>query len=222
LKKGSISLNRPQTPQEPFNYDIEEVTFMSHDNLKLKGVLSIPRGVKKYPLLIIISGSGPQDRNGTLFGHHLYWVMADYFTRQGIAVLRYDERGVGESEGNFDTATVDMMTQDVESAVKYIQSRKDLKVSQLGLLGHSLGGIIAPQVAVKYNKDIDFIVLMAAAGQNGDQVMLEQKAAFERGLGIDEDKVQMGQEMMKSVYDLIKSRQDIGDDLTQALREHYL
>ena len=210
LIKGEIKLNRPQEPKAPFNYRSEWVTFKNtSENINLSGTLTLPKNKSKFPVVIIISGSGPQNRNGEMFGHQPYYVIADHLTKNGIGVLRFDERGVGKSGGDFETAGIDEFSSDINSAIEYLKSRKDIKYSKLGLIGHSIGGIVAPKVATE-NKEVDFMVLLAAPGVNGDQLMLSQKAAFERIMGINETQIAQGQDVMKGVYDLIvESNQSI-------------
>src|SRR5690606_13659351 len=136
LKKGEITLNRPQEPKPPFDYKSEDVTFINTiDNLKLAGTLTLPKKKGKHPVVIIISGSGPQNRDGDMFGHKPYYVLADQLTKNGIGVLRFDERGVGVSEGNFETASIKELSTDVTSAIAYLKSRNDINVSKIGLIG---------------------------------------------------------------------------------------
>lgn len=202
LKRGTHNVNRPQTPKAPFNYQSENISFQTADGLKLAGTLTLPQQKEKYSVVILISGSGPQNRDGDMFDHQPYYVLADHLSRNGIGVLRFDERGVGDSEGSFESANVASHVADVTSAIKYLKSRKDIKSSALGLLGHSIGGLVAPQLAVE-NKEIAFVVLMAAPGINGDQLMLAQKAAFERNMGLPELQVMQGQNLVKGAYDII-------------------
>ncbi len=221
LKRGVLSLNRPQEPKPPFDYFSEEIEFQTKDNLKLSGTLTLPRKNKEFPIVIIISGSGPQNRDGEMFGHKPYWVLADHLTKNGIGVLRFDERGVGESQGNFEEATIATFTSDIESAIKYLQDKKDINTNQLGLIGHSLGGIIAPKIASK-NKDIAFIVLMAAPGVNGDQLMLSQKATYEKGLGLNEIQIAQGQELVKGAYDIIINYKSDAQQLRDTIYNFYV
>lgn len=203
LSKGEIVLNRPQEPKKPFNYYLEEIVFANENaDLNLAGTLTRPDKKGKYPVAIIVSGSGPQDRDGFMFGHKPYLLLADELTKKGIAVFRFDERGVGSSEGDFDTSTLEDFMSDVDAAISYLQSRKDIDASQIGLIGHSIGGIIAPKMA-KENKDIAFVVLMAAPGVHGDVLMLSQKAAMERLMGLDEMQIAQGQTFLKGAYDIV-------------------
>lgn len=221
LKRGTITLNRPQEPKPPFDYYSEEIIFKTSDNLKIEGTLTLPQKNGKFPIVTIISGSGPQDRDGEIFGHKPYLVLADHLTKNGIGVFRFDERGVGNSEGIFATATIETLTSDIESAIQYLQQRKDINISKFGLIGHSIGGIIAPKIASK-NNDINFIVLMAAPGVNGDQLMLSQKAALERGLGLNEMQIAQGQELVKGAYDIIINSDLNSQQLKDSLNTFYI
>lgn len=202
LKKGTFTVSRPQAPKAPFNYQSETISFNTADGVSMAGTLTLPQQNEKYPLVILVSGSGPQDRDGAMFGHQFYYVLADHLSRNGIGVLRFDERGTGASEGDFHKATIESQAADIAVAVKYLKARKDIDASRLGLIGHSIGGIVAPEVATE-NKDIKFVVLMAAPGLNGDQLMLAQKAAFERTLGLSEMQILQGQGLVKHAYDIM-------------------
>lgn len=202
LKQGQILLMRPQEPKPPFNYLSQNISFMTSDNLKLEGTLTLPKTGGNFPIVIIVSGSGPQNRDGDMFGHKPYFVIADYLTNNGIGVLRFDERGVDKSEGNFEIATIDILASDVSSAVQYLKSRKDLKIKKIGLIGHSIGGIVAPKVA-SMDKSINFIVLMAAPAVNGNELMLLQKATLEKSMGLDDSQIAQGQNLVKGAYDII-------------------
>lgn len=167
-------VNRPQTPLPPFTYKEEEVVFKNKEaGIDLAGTLSIPAGKGKFPVVVLISGSGPQDRNEEIFDHKPFWVIADDFAKKGIAVLRFDDRGVGKSQGEFEKATSLDFASDVEAAVSFLKKRKEINSKQIGLIGHSEGGIIAPIVAVNCS-DVSFIVLLAGTGVNGKHVMLKQ------------------------------------------------
>lgn len=158
--------HRPQYPVEPYPYKSEEVAFINNkDNITLKGTLTIPDLPGPHPAVVLISGSGPNDRDQLVFGHRIFLVLADYLTRQGIAVLRYDDRGVGRSNGNYDEATFENFTSDALAAYEYLKSRSEIDPNQIGLLGHSEGAAIAPLGASK-SPEVAFIVLMAAPGYN--------------------------------------------------------
>ena len=167
-------LRRPQIPQPPFPYRVEEVVFQNEKaGLQLAGTLTLPKGEGKHPVAILISGSGPQDRDESLAGHKPFWVLADHLTRQGIAVLRYDDRGTAESTGDFATATTADFATDVESAIAYLRGRKDIHRKKIGLVGHSEGGIIASMVAA-HSRHVNFMVLLASTGVSGKDLSLQQ------------------------------------------------
>jgi len=166
---------RPQDPVT-FPYMVEDIVFENKlAGIKLAGTLTVPTLSRTNKIVILISGSGPQNRNEELgvFNHRPFLVVSDYLTRSGIAVLRFDDRGVAQSEGNFSDATTADFATDVEAAILYIKQRPDLANFQIGLIGHSEGGLIAPMVAAR-NKMVNFIVLLAGPGVSGKQVLLTQ------------------------------------------------
>ncbi|WP_378173431.1 alpha/beta hydrolase family protein [Aquimarina sp. SS2-1] len=207
LKRGTIVLNRPQEPTPPFDYYVEEVSFVnSIDQVTLTGTLTLPKKDGKFPVVVIVSGSGPQNRDGEMFGHKPYLLLADQLTRNGIGVLRFDERGTGKSKGEFKDITIDLSSLDVKSAIDYLNKREDVDNSKMGLIGHSIGGIVVPKVASE-NKNISFIVLLAAPGVEGDSLMLSQKSAIEKAMGLNEIQIAQGQEFVKGAYEIIKNTQ---------------
>jgi uncharacterized protein len=194
---------RPQEPLKPFSYYSEEVTFENKiDKNVLAGTLTLPQKEGKFPVVILITGSGPQDRNEEILGHKPFLILADYLTKKGIAVLRFDDRGVGKSTGEFKTATTFDFANDVRAGVDYLKTRKEIDKNKIGLIGHSEGGMIAPIVAADA-KEIDFIVLLAGTGIRGDQLMLLQKEKIERQMGASENEIIKGQEMLKGAYAII-------------------
>ncbi len=210
---------RPQEPKAPFNYRSEEITFTnSKDCIELAGTLTLPSGSGKHPAVVLISGSGPQDRNSEVFGHKPFLVLADHLTKQGIAVLRYDDRGVGESEGDFSKATSKDLANDVQAAVDFLKSRQDIDLNNIGLLGHSEGGLIAPMVA-KNSEDVDFVILLAGQGLRGDKNLLLQKSILEQKSGIDELTVNQGQQIFSGAYDLIRNSKE--EELETKLKEYF-
>ncbi len=163
---------RPQEPKPPFPYVSEEVTFPSKaDGVTLAGTLTKPPGTGPFATAILISGSGPQDRDETLLGHKPFLVLADYLTRQGIAVLRYDDRGTAKSTGDFKAATSADFALDAEGALEFLRKRKD--VVRAGFIGHSEGGLIAPIVAAR-RRDVGFVVMLAGPGLPGEPIVRSQ------------------------------------------------
>jgi hypothetical protein len=166
--------NRPQEPELPYPYHEEEVVIHNEQhNVTLAATLTLPHGTGPHPAVVLISGSGPQNRDEEVFGHKPFLVLADHLTRQGIAVLRYDDRGIGKSTGSFSAATSRDFATDAASAVQYLASRSEIDTDDIGLVGHSEGALIAPMVATQ-TKDVAFIVLLAGIGVPGREVSLMQ------------------------------------------------
>ncbi len=199
---------RPQEPKGPVPYLEEEVRYKNEKaGIELAGTFTRPKRGGPFPAVLLISGSGPQDRNETLLGHKPFWVLADYLTRRGIAVLRVDDRGVGQSSGDFATATTQDFASDALAGVNYLASRKDVNSRQIGLIGHSEGGLIAPMVAVQSPK-VAFIVLMAGPGLPGEQILLLQSEKILRAMGGSEALIQTDLQQSRHIYDILKSEPD--------------
>lgn len=192
VRRGAkpVAHNRPQEPVPPYPYREEEVTFLNQEeNFSLAGTLTLPQGEGPFPAVVLISGSGQQDRNETVFMHKPFLVLADHLTRNGIAVLRYDDRGVGKSKGKLNDATSMSFAGDAEAAVKYLMQRPEIDGKKIGLAGHSEGGLIAPIVASR-NKDIAFIVSLAGPGVKGYDILLKQAADIMTATGSSPEEVQ--------------------------------
>ena len=165
---------RPQEELGKIKYLSEDVSFINPKaRIKLAGTLTKPKGKGPFPAVILVSGSGPQDRNEDMLGHKPFLIIADYLTNNGIAVLRFDDRGVGKSEGDFNNATSADFATDVEAGIKFLKLQKGIDVKNVGIIGHSEGGIIAPLVASK-DSTINFIVLLAGPGIFIRDLMLTQ------------------------------------------------
>ena len=194
---------RPQEPQKPYPYYTEEVKFENKtDNVVLAGTLSLPKKEGNFPAVILITGSGRQNRDEELLGHKPFLVLADYLTKKGIAVLRFDDRGAGESTGDFSKASTIDFSKDVQAGVDYLKTRKEIDKKKIGLIGHSEGGLIAPIIAGN-SKDIDFIVLLAGPGLRGDALLLLQTELIERQSGVSNEEIKKRQEILKGAYDLV-------------------
>ena len=167
----------------------------------------MPSDQGPFPTVLLVSGSGPQDRNETVFGHRPFLVLADYLTRQGIAVLRVDDRGVGESTGDFSQATSEDFSSDVLTGVEYLKTCKEIDLNKIGLIGHSEGGIIAPMVAVE-SSDIAFIVMMAGTGLTGEEISYLQGALISRAMGISEEDIDKNRQFNEKIFSLIKEERD--------------
>jgi len=181
----------------------EIVQFRSaYDGVHLEGTLTLPSSTKKSPGLILISGSGPQNRNEELFGHKPFEVLAEFLTRNGYAVLRYDDRGVGNSAGSFQEATTQILSIDAESAFNFLRQRKEVSKKHLGILGHSEGGVIAPMIAAR-NKKVDFIILLAGTGVRGDSVLLKQLATIGKKMGTSEKQLNQNLNINAAAFNYI-------------------
>lgn len=201
-------VRRPQDPQPPFPYNEEEVFYVNKDaGVKLAGTLTTPQTQGPFPAVILISGSGAQDRNETLLNHHPFWVIADDLTRRGIAVLRVDDRGVGGSTGSVDQSTSADFAGDVLAGVEFLKERKEINPRQIGLIGHSEGGLIAPMVAVR-SKDVAFIVLLAGSGLKGDVVIRKQtELLLKTSGGTDQDVVRQ-MNLLDQLFAIINQETD--------------
>ena len=196
---------RPQEPSKPYPYLTEDVVIYNYtDSVKLAGTLSVPHDKSRYPIVILISGSGPQNRDEELLGHKPFLIISDYLTRNGIAVLRFDDRGTAKSTGDFSSATSFDFSKDVEAAINYLKTRKDIDNTQIGLIGHSEGGIIAPMVASR-SKDVAFIVLMAGTGVRGDELLLMQQEAIGKVSGASSAELADMRSINRQLFDIVLS-----------------
>lgn len=215
-------LVRLQEPTKPYSYYEEDVTFENkRAGVVIAGTLTLPKKEGVFPVVILISGSGPQNRDEELLGHKPFLVLADYLTTNGIAVLRFDDRGTAASTGNFETATSLDFSTDVEAGVKFLQSRKEINQRKIGLIGHSEGGMIAPMVASRSN-DIAFIVLLAAPGIPGDQLLLLQQAAIAKASGASNADIQKSREINKGAFDIVaksSNSEQLKTDLTDYIKK---
>ena len=176
--------SRPQDPKKPFPYTVENVVVPTRDaGVKLAGTLTLPRGVGTCPAVVLITGSGPQDRDEAIMGHRPFLVLADHLTRHGIAVLRCDDRGVGKSSGRFAEATEKEFVEDTLAAVDWLKSRKEIDPKRIGLVGHSEGGIIGPRAVVARPGDIAFLVMLAGVGVPMEELLVKQSEDSARAAG---------------------------------------
>jgi len=203
-----VEILRPQEPKKPYPYKEEEVIYENREaGIKLAGTLTLPSKQDSFPAVLLISGSGPQDRNETVFGHQPFLVLADYLTRQGIAVLRVDDRGVGKSTGDFSQATSEDFAFDVLVGIEYLKTRKEINPKKIGLIGHSEGGIIAPMVAVK-SPDVAFIILMAGTGLTGEEILYLQTGLISKEMGISEKEITKNLQLNNKIFSVIKEEED--------------
>ncbi|MFO7722181.1 MAG: alpha/beta fold hydrolase [Bacteroidales bacterium] len=211
---------RKQDPKKPYPYIAEDVSFPGKEaGITLAGTLTIPPKPGKYPAVVLISGSGPQNRDEELLNHRPFLVLSDYLTRRGIAVLRYDDRGTAESTGDFSTATTADFATDASAAIEYLKTRPEIDHSKMGLMGHSEGGVIAPMVANR-NQDVAYIVLLAGTGIPGDELMLMQMELIGRAEGLTEEQISRTWQQNRTIFDMVKRIND-QDALTPEI-ETYL
>mgnify|MGYP001201444671 FL=1 len=220
LKKGAVKtedLRRPQEPVKPYPYYDEEVVFENTEaNITLAGTLTLPNKKGKFPVVILISGSGPQDRDESFMGHKPFLVLSDYLTKQGIGVLRFDDRGHGESTGDFGNATTEDFSKDVLSAITYLRTRNDVDIKNIGLIGHSEGGIIAPLVA-NNSKDVAFMVLLASTGISGTELSVLQSKTL-RQFPV-KDEVAYEKNTRKAIAIVTSNKSDL--EIKNELTTHY-
>jgi alpha-beta hydrolase superfamily lysophospholipase len=206
--RAALTINRPQEPKPPFPYTSENVTFTNEKfNIKLAGTLTIPAGPGPFKAVIMITGSGAQNRNEELMGHKPFLVIADYLSRNGIAVLRYDDRGVGSSQGNYATSTSADLATDTEAAFSFLKNNPKINQNEIGLIGHSEGGLIAPITAAS-NRGIAFIVSLAGPGVTGQQIILKQSQDISRLSGISEENIKETTAINKKLYAVLKKEKD--------------
>jgi pimeloyl-ACP methyl ester carboxylesterase len=217
-KEGESVLKRPQTPQPPFNYKIEEVTFTNTvDKNTLTGTLTTPTNKKQFPILVLISGSGQQNRDSEILGHKEFWVIADDFAKKGIGVLRVDDRGTGGSNGVTQTMTTQNFAGDTNAAVEFLAQKGFTKI---GLAGHSEGGIIAPMVASQNNK-VKFVIAMAGPGIPCDELLLLQTNAIAKASGATDEELLSNAETNRKIYAVVKNYNgtDLKGELKKVLAE---
>ena len=210
----ALELRRPQTPAKPFPYVEEEVTFHGGaEGIELSGTLTLPKGAGPFPAVLLVAGSGPQDRDASLANHRPFLLIADALTRKGIAVLRYDKRGVGKSTGNPDTATTMDLAADAKAALAFLKSRKEIAGSRVGLIGHSEGAIIAPYLA-GHSQEVRWLVLLAAPATPGEQTLLHQSELIGRAGGLTDEQLEASLGFDQAAYALVRKEKD-----TSALAE---
>jgi pimeloyl-ACP methyl ester carboxylesterase len=216
---GTFELQRTiVAAPSPVPYKAEDITF-KNGNVTLAGTLTLPGTAGPYPAVVLISGSGAQNRNEEIFGFKIFEVLADYLTRHGIAVLRYDDRGVGGSSPGTPQDTSETYAGDVSAAVEYLKARPEINPKQIGLLGHSEGGIIAPMVATT-NSDVAFIILMSGPGQPGSQIIMEQAQLIAKANGASPDELAKQAALEKQVIDAALTGQG-WDEAKAAIRQQY-
>lgn len=202
-RERTVQTAKPQDPKPPFPYKIDEVTYQN-GAIKIAGTLNIPAGTGPFPAVLLITGSGSQDRDETIFGHHPFWILADHLCRQGIAVLRADDRGMGGSSGNPETATSADLAQDVLAGVRFLKEQPAIDPARIGLLGHSEGGVIAP-LAASQSPDVAFLVLLAGTGVPGEEIVLKQIELIARADGDGEEAIATQVARQKRIFNALRT-----------------
>jgi len=199
-KPAAETRNRPQEPTEPYGYLVEEVSYENPEaeGVTLAGTLTLPEGNGPFAAAILISGSGPQDRNEEVFGHRPFLVLADHLTKQGIAVLRYDDRGVAKSTGDFSAATSADFATDANAAFAFLKSRPEIDHDAIGFIGHSEGGIIAP-IAIQDNNQIAYMVMLAGPGTSSQQISRSQRRLIALSQGATEEDIAQNEKINSAI-----------------------
>ena len=216
LTKGEAApKKRPQEPQPPFPYKSEEVSIKNNqDGITLAGTLTLPQKGNNFPAVVLVTGSGPQNRDEEIMGHKPFLVIADYLTRNGIAVLRCDDRGTAHSEGNFNTATNADYAKDTEAALAYLRSRKEINPKKIGIIGHSCGGTVAFNVAAK-DRTLAFIVSLAGAALRGDSIMLKQVELISKSQGMIDLQWEMMKPALRHRYSLLQQTDKTPEEISK-------
>jgi len=204
-----LELRRPQNPAKPFPYREEEISFSNASaGVSLAGTLTLPKGPGPFPAALLIVGSGPHDRDEALANHRPFLVLADHLTRKGIAVLRYDKRGIGKSTGSSDKATTLDLAADAQAALAYLKSRKEIDPAKIALIGHSEGAMIAPVIAAQ-SKDVAWVVLLAAPATKGEDTLLNQSELIGRVGGLTDEQLEASLDFDQAAYDLVRTEKDV-------------
>ncbi|EON78681.1 hypothetical protein ADIS_0855 [Lunatimonas lonarensis] len=224
VASGSGTVNRPQEPKGPFPYETMEVTFVSGtEKIALKGTITKPAGEGPFPAVVLVTGSGPQNRNGELLGHKPFWVIADFLTRQGIVVFRYDERGVGQSEGSFDGTTSWQFAEDARAAMERLPYFEFVDPNQIGLIGHSEGGLIAWILGAEQKQLPNFVLALAPPVVPIAELMERQTEDAIRATGAPETLAKSQGAFNRSLYQAIAEADNPAsakNSLTQVLEIH--
>jgi uncharacterized protein len=212
-------VNRRQNPEPPFPYRSIEVDFDNPlaEGVRLAGTLAVPQGNQPFPVVLLINGSGLQDRDGTMFGHRPFAVVADHLARRGIASLRVDDRSTGKSTGTIQNVTTLDFVSDAEAGVAFLKTRAEIDPHRISLVGHSEGGIIASLMAAKPKSGVASIIMLAATGLPGDRVFLEQQLAIARADGASEKELKSNSDLLETILQMAKVSQASREQLTKQL-----
>ena len=224
LKRSSREALTPKRPQEEAiargapAYQASEVGFANEAaGVTLAGTLAVPPGKGPFPAVVLVHGSGPIDRDSEVFGHKLFLVLADHLARQGIAVLRYDKRGVGKSTGKLKEATTLDLAADAEAALRYLRTRPEIDARRTGVIGHSEGGLIAPLLASR-DPSLAFVVMLAGPGIRGDKLLVEQLALSAKLRGVPEAAIARDRVLHQALFEAMVAEKTVAGARTQASR----
>jgi pimeloyl-ACP methyl ester carboxylesterase len=208
LDKAPEPPKRPQEPKPPVPYDAVDVTVEnSKAGVKLAATLTLPKAKGPHPAVVLISGSGPQDRDETVMGHRVFLVLADHLTRSGVAVLRYDDRGVGKSTGDFGSATTPDFAVDASAAVDYLKTRTEIDAKRIGLIGHSEGAVVAP-MAANQRSDLAFLVLLAPTAVTGSEVIRAQSRAIGKTMKANDAALDKQDQQLREMHRIVREEKN--------------
>jgi len=204
------TLVRPQDPIPPFPYICEEVSFTNErDSVSLAGTLSLPEEGNSFPAVILVTGSGTQNRDEELMGHKPFAVIADYLTRNGIAVLRYDDRGAGSSDKGKPGATTIDLSYDAEAALEFLLNDSRIDNTRIGIIGHSEGGTINWIVASRRTDDVKFVISLAGPATKGSEILAAQQRALYKASGIPEASILANEQLFSQIWKIIENNSSI-------------
>ena len=210
-EKQQVKKERSQDPKEPYGYVTEDVFFENTtDGITLAGTLTIPQGEGPFPAVVLVSGSGTQNRNEEMMNHRPFLVIADYLTRHGIAVLRYDDRGFAPSQGDASTATSADLANDAQAAFDYLMSRKETDQNNIGIIGHSEGGMINFMVAAREPK-VAFIISLAGPAVKGSDILKQQKRDILKAQGFSDEAIDFSTAEDRKIFDIVEKSNDIDE-----------
>lgn len=216
LSDGLYQLTRPQTPSKPYPYDEEEfVVVRKKEDVTLTGTMTIPRGKGPFPAVVLVSGSGQQNRDEEIMFHKPFLVLADYLTRHGVAVIRYDDRGVGGSTGDYVNATTFDFADDAEAVFMKLRKDRRIDAKRIGILGHSEGAAIACIVASR-NRKVSFAVMLGGQGCSGSEILLRQNELLYLGQGVPQSLVNVRLDCMREFFRVVDTVKE--DKCVEALR----
>lgn len=203
---NNIKTIRSQRVVPPYSYDTVDVNFRNkYDDVLLSGTLTTPRQKGKFPAVVLVTGSGPQDRNETLMGHEPFRILSDFLTKNNIVVLRYDDRGVGLSKGSFINASIENFSKDAMAAIDFLKERPNVDPEKIGIIGHSEGGLIAELLAGQKFPALSFIVSLAGPAIPIDSLMVSQLYRIGKVAGMSELALSHAKEINKRNFEVVKS-----------------